>query len=166
MSWIFLDLSSSFYNYIVRSDRIISLQSLQDSAKSRYLDFGKESIWWFWCFKENYAPLCYLFISTTFSFINMERPNYKLQALINHCKSILELYDRSLCTQRFHRFANKRNVEHNLWWLSDWVAIRLTRYVVTRVTEKKYTAKIKSGKWGFTWMLSLYDYIYKKKLSF
>ena len=92
----------------------------------------------------------------------MERPNYKLQALIYYCKSILELYDRSLCTQRFHRFANKRNVEHNLWWLSDWVAIRLTRYVVTRETEKKYTAKIKSGKWGFTWMLSLYDYIYKK----
>ena len=92
----------------------------------------------------------------------MERPNYKLQALIYHCKSILELYDRSLCTQRFHMFANKRNVEHNLWWLSDWVAIRLTRYVVTRVAEKKYTAKIKSRKWGFTWMLSLYDYIYKK----
>ena len=88
---------------------MISLQSLQDSAKNRYLDFGKESIWWFWCFKENYAPLCYLFISTTFSFINMERPNYKLQALTHHCKSILELYDRSLCIQRFHRFTNKRN---------------------------------------------------------
>ena len=70
----------------------------------------------------------------------MERPNYKSQALINHCKSILELYDRSLCTQCFHRFANKRNVEHNLWWLSDWVAIRLTWYVVTRVTEKKYSS--------------------------
>ena len=88
----------------------------------------------------------------------MERPDHHLKACIHHCISILELYNRSFCTQRFHKFSNNRNIAHILWLVVGLSGETNSVYCNKR-DLKKFTAKIWESK--FVWMLSLYDYIYK-----